>query len=518
METIIEEDQDLLLMQEKPPGEVSPWVLRIEIDPKLLRRKPLRLSELTVRIRDEFPENRLRLIESLEVYDPIVLRMRLLESHGDSFQRTKKMEQFILEEMPIKGFCNKVSYKRSQIYEYGPEGVTKTESTDGEYVLETSGNSLGKVLLIPTVDKTRTFTNDINVMIEIFGIEAGRLSILREIREVFNHFGIYVNYRHIGLLADIITRNGSLMAISRNGINKVYGSPLRKCSFEQTVEVLIEAAVYAELDNVRGVSENIILGQLCHIGTGSFDLIMDNDLFLKDEDNFEKFPYVTDTAPLIPQQGDANHIFDQPLISPSFANSATTPHMMNTPRYETIMTSNIFTPGTPGGRTPTNPMRAGAFATPKYPGTPGMNPNLYSPFSNQKSNPNSMSKNPMSSNQNAINQRSSTNPLGKNQNNINTPFSPILDQGSSTHRLSSPYMAPSSSGLRPAHSSGRGDIRFTPRTPNYNPGISSPFARQASPSPYNVSAQGSGYSTNSPYYSPATSNQLSAHSSGNMTR
>ena len=37
----------------------------------------------------------------------------------------------------------------------------------------------------------------------------------------------------------------------------------------------MEAASHAEVDPVKGVSENIMLGQLAKIGTGCFDLLLD---------------------------------------------------------------------------------------------------------------------------------------------------------------------------------------------------------------------------------------------------
>jgi DNA-directed RNA polymerase II subunit RPB1 len=51
-----------------------------------------------------------------------------------------------------------------------------------------------------------------------------------------------------------------LTAITRHGINRTESGPLRKCSFEETVEILLEAAVYAETDNLKGITENIIMG------------------------------------------------------------------------------------------------------------------------------------------------------------------------------------------------------------------------------------------------------------------
>jgi len=46
-----------------------------------------------------------------------------------------------------------------------------------------------------------------------------------------------------------------------------------RCSFEETVDVLLDAASHAEVDPMRGVSENIIMGQLPRIGTGNVQCI-----------------------------------------------------------------------------------------------------------------------------------------------------------------------------------------------------------------------------------------------------
>ena len=50
-----------------------------------------------------------------------------------------------------------------------------------------------------------------------------------------------------------------------------------RCSFEETVDVLMDAASHAEVDPMRGVSENIIMGQLPRIGTACFDLLLDSE-------------------------------------------------------------------------------------------------------------------------------------------------------------------------------------------------------------------------------------------------
>ncbi|CAG2122682.1 unnamed protein product, partial [Medioppia subpectinata] len=67
------------------------------------------------------------------------------------------------------------------------------------------------------------------------------------------------------------------MAITRHGINRQDVGALMRCSFEETVDVLIDAASHAEVDYLRGVSENIIVGQLAKMGTGAFGMLLDPD-------------------------------------------------------------------------------------------------------------------------------------------------------------------------------------------------------------------------------------------------
>lgn len=38
--------------------------------------------------------------------------------------------------------------------------------------------------------------------------------------QVLQFYGLYVNYRHLALLCDVMTAKGHLMAITRHGINR----------------------------------------------------------------------------------------------------------------------------------------------------------------------------------------------------------------------------------------------------------------------------------------------------------
>lgn len=80
----------------------------------------------------------------------------------------------------------------------------------------------------------------------MLGIEAARQSLLKEIRVILDAYNIYVNYRHLTTLCDLMTTRGQLTSISRHGINRVVDGPFRRATFEESVEILFGAAVFSE--------------------------------------------------------------------------------------------------------------------------------------------------------------------------------------------------------------------------------------------------------------------------------
>lgn len=142
-------------------------------------------------------------------------------------------------------------------------------------MIETDGSALAKILTIPMVDATRTVSNDTTEVLQVLGVEAARQSLINEMRFVLSAYGIYVNYRHISTLVDMMSLRGRLTSITRSGINRVDSGVLRKCTFEETVEILLEGSVFSEKDTLKGISENIIMGQLGPFGSGSFGVSLD---------------------------------------------------------------------------------------------------------------------------------------------------------------------------------------------------------------------------------------------------
>ncbi len=150
--------------------------------------------------------------------------------------------------------------------------VVDEETGEEEWVLYTTGSNLKDVLKFEGVDPVRTVTNDIFEIYEVLGVEAARNAIINEIKAVLDEQGLDVDIRHVMLVADMMTRDGSIKQMGRYGVVASKESVLAKAAFETTVPVLVKAAVRGEVDHLRGPTENIIVGSRVPVGTGSVNV------------------------------------------------------------------------------------------------------------------------------------------------------------------------------------------------------------------------------------------------------
>ena len=141
-----------------------------------------------------------------------------------------------------------------------------------EYILYTEGSALKSVMEVDGVDATRTRPNNILEMAEVLGIEAARQSIIDEIMATLREQGLTVDIRHVMLVADIMTCDGEVKQIGRHGISGEKASVLARAAFEVTVHHLLESGIRGDVDELGGVTENVIVGQPVKLGTGNVRL------------------------------------------------------------------------------------------------------------------------------------------------------------------------------------------------------------------------------------------------------
>ncbi|KFM80989.1 DNA-directed RNA polymerase II subunit RPB1, partial [Stegodyphus mimosarum] len=500
--TVIAEDQEFVnVYYEMPdfdPSRISPWLLRIELDRKRMTDKKLTMEQIAEKINAGFGDD-LNCIFNDDNAEKLVLRIRIMNNDDNKLQEEEeqvdKMEDDVflrcieanmLSDMTLQGI-----EAITKVYMHLPTTDNKkriviTETGEfkpiAEWLLETDGTSLMRVLSEKDVDPVRTYSNDICEIFAVMGIEAVRKAVEKEMNHVISFDGSYVNYRHLALLCDVMTAKGHLMAITRHGINRQDTGALMRCSFEETVDILLDAASHAELDPLKGVSENIIMGQLPRMGTGAFDLLLDA----------EKCKYGIE-IPLAGAMGGPGVFFGS-VASPS---SGMSPQMTPWNQGGTPAYANAWSPGLGSGMTP----GAAGFSPSAASDASGYSPGYSPAWSPQPGSPASPASPYIPSPAGALSPSySPSSPSFAPTSPSLTPQSPSYSPTSPSYSPTSPSYSPTSPNYSPTSPS------YSPTSPSYSPTSPSysPTSPSYSPTSPSYSPTSPSYSPTSPSYSPTS--------------
>lgn len=160
-------------------------------------------------------------------------------------------------------------------------------TTRDEFVVQAYGKFLMDSASLSCVDWERSTSNDIWEVLNTLGIEACVHVLFDQMKQVVSFDGTYIDERHLMVICDTMCRGGYIMPLNRHGINKTDSSPLMRCSFEETIDVLCEAGTFGQSENGRGVSTSIMTGQLAEIGTGVVDAMFHSSCAPMVHDRFE---------------------------------------------------------------------------------------------------------------------------------------------------------------------------------------------------------------------------------------
>jgi len=143
-----------------------------------------------------------------------------------------------------------------------------------EYVIQTTGSNLSKVLEVDGIDKNNVRTNNVSEIAETLGIEAARNALINELSTTLEDAGLEVDQRYLMLVSDLMCHRGYMQQIGRHGIAGTKDSVLARAAFEITVPTIAGAARTGETEQLRGITENVIVGSQIPIGSGTVDLYM----------------------------------------------------------------------------------------------------------------------------------------------------------------------------------------------------------------------------------------------------
>ena len=282
----------------------SKWVVRLELDADIMLDKNIRIDDVYFAIKEghlgRANDQSISCIYTDYNDDKLIFRIRLNKStkkestiidSTDEIYVLKAFQESLLKKTILRGIegISKVLPRKV------PNNVVKEE---GKYVrkdcwvLDTTGTNYLEILGLNYIDFAKTYSNDIQEVYKTLGIEAARQAILTEFTEVMEHSDVYLNYHHLSVLCDRMTYNGNdMIAVYRSGILKDNIGPVAKATFEMHTEKLLEAARHGHLDNMRGVSANVMTGQYGYFGTGAFNLLLDIQSVEKNNTNVEEVNY-----------------------------------------------------------------------------------------------------------------------------------------------------------------------------------------------------------------------------------
>jgi DNA-directed RNA polymerase II subunit RPB1 len=276
------------------PNEKSKWIIRMTMDREAMLDRKISMDDVHFALKTIYIDEVTCMYADYNS-DNLVFRLRLnniitnsKKKNTNSLSLDQSDQIYILKNFQdnmlnnivlrgVKGLSKVLLRKITDSVVKIDSAYTKKET----WVLDTTGTNLITALSLDYIDVTRTISNDIQEIYRVLGIEAARVAILTELSEVMEFDNTYINYHHLIMLADRMTASAKMVSIFRHGINNDDIGPIAKASFEETPEMFLKAARHAELDEMRGVSANVMCGQEGYFGTSCFQVLLDMNKMIK---------------------------------------------------------------------------------------------------------------------------------------------------------------------------------------------------------------------------------------------
>lgn len=279
-----------------------PWLLRIEMNREKLMEKDITLLDIKSKYCNHW-ETRYGDVKGLKKEEKSLLEKithTAILSNSDGSPNPVIHIRFDMSEFNFASLVNFIDVFVDSFKIKGVESIARVNSVlekplisfdnededmvkEKQWIIDTAGINLKDLRYMHGIDLNKTMCNDIMTIYETYGIDAARNALIKQYREVFLSADNKVNFAHIETLCDLMTNTGLPTSIDRHGMNKTDIDPLARASFEKTVDQLVQAAVFGEVDHMKSVSSRIMAGLVIKGGTGLCNLILDTELLEKSE-------------------------------------------------------------------------------------------------------------------------------------------------------------------------------------------------------------------------------------------
>jgi DNA-directed RNA polymerase II subunit RPB1 len=265
--------------------DLSPCVIRFEIDHNELNLKSLILGNIILILRTTFKKKAFIMVSS-ENRDPIIVKFyvknNVIEKSGADIQRildalTKLRDEiFSTIVTGIKGIIRTNIISVNEFVE-NENGELIQES---KFFIETLGSNLIEAYKIPEIDPYASYTDSIQDIYEIFGIQKARDAICIELQNTMNQ----ILHTHTSIYADLMTCLGMPTNIEKGGMSaRERNNILSRAAFKFPLHVLTEAALNGMTDPISDTSAPLLIGRPPKIGSCYSDFVIDPNFALRKE-------------------------------------------------------------------------------------------------------------------------------------------------------------------------------------------------------------------------------------------
>jgi DNA-directed RNA polymerase II subunit RPB1 len=281
-------------LQPNKKSDKSKWIIRLKMNSMEMVDRNITMDDVDFTLKCVY-DTGISCIYSDYNAENLIFRIRLQNISGskknvatknqsldqtDHIYLIKNFQENMMENIVLRGVKDIQRVMMRKLKDNMDE-IGGTFKKNDIWVLDTVGSNLLDVLGKDYVDSTRTFSNDVIEIHQVLGMEATRQTIYNEMSEVLEFDGSYINYHHMALLVDRMTFSHKIVSVFRHGINNDDIGPIAKASFEETPEMFLKAARHGELDLMKGVSANVMVGQEGYYGTSAFQVFLDMNEMIK---------------------------------------------------------------------------------------------------------------------------------------------------------------------------------------------------------------------------------------------
>jgi len=271
-------------INQTPPVGLLHWCVRLELSHSILIEKSMQVSTIYRKLLEQYPQ--LFILYNDDNSDNIVMRIYF---HKDLFKRDMAIDQFVVHDflhskllkLVIRGIDGIVS--ASVLKEFVPRTVEQPDgsmSVVRKHIIRTQGTNLTDIINHRSVDVSKTASNSVLEIQELYGIHAARMKLIQCLREMS---GTDINIKHYTLIADTLTYNGYVSSIERGGVAESNpGNALLSMSYSHPIQTIAEAGLNNEQSVVHSnISSSLLMGSTPNV-CANYNGVIVNERFIKE--------------------------------------------------------------------------------------------------------------------------------------------------------------------------------------------------------------------------------------------